>query len=228
MRKSIKNPSGTKHLIFTITVLSIIILICCNPSPHHHIRLPVPYESQWYNGWCGAACIQMWAEYDGRYPGQDEIASFIGWTGTNPPAIANGVGFYTNETGVDWYYGSSEYEQDLALSSQVVSVKDNIPSISIVNNGYHAVIVIGFDWTDTVNGPRADGVSFHDPLPYNGPSLYISAGDWKQNWFTAYNGQHVIILGYAWHVSEGEMGYIEFLNQGGTYYGGPKDYEPMH
>jgi len=67
------------------------------------------------------------------------------------------------------------------MSAQVDSVDKKIPSISIVNNGSHAVIVIGFDWTDTVNGPRADGVSFHDPLYYSGANRYFSAGDWKQN-----------------------------------------------
>jgi hypothetical protein len=177
MRKLYKKLAGVKRLMSTITILTIIILICCNPSPHHHKRLAVPFIQQWYIGWCGAACIQMWAYYQGLNPGQDDIAAFIGWTVSNVIAIADGVTHFTNSYGFPGIYGSGDYQQDAAMSAQVASVEDNIPSISIVNSGYHAVIVIGFDWTDTITGPRADGVSFHDPL--SGPDWYRSADQWK-------------------------------------------------
>lgn len=225
MRGICKNLSEAKKLTSTITALTIIILICCNPSPHHHKMLPVPFLSQWYNGWCGAACIQMWAYYDGRDPSQDDVASFIGWTISNVWAIADGVTYFTNSTGYPRLFGSSQYQQDLAMSTQVASVEDDVPSISIVDGGTHAVIIKGFDWTDTSTGPRADGVSFHDP--WRGPNWYQTAGEWKHAWFTAYNGEHLIVLGAFRYVSEGESGYANFLNQGGTYYGGPENYEPQ-
>jgi len=219
-----KNLSVGKKLIKTITILTIIMLISCVPPPGNHVRLPVPFISQMYNAWCGAACIQMWAYYDGLYPEQDDIASFIGWTVSNIYNIAAGVGYFTNSPGYPVEYGSSEYEQDLAMSAQVASIKEKIPSISIINHGTHAIIAKGFDWTDTSLGPRADGICIHDP--WLGPNFYHTAGNWKHWFFTDYYGHHLIVLGDSYYLYQGESGYIEFLNQGGTYYGGPKHYKP--
>jgi len=215
--------TAMRCFINSISLLLIIILFCCFPTTHK--VLSVPYFSQIYLGWCGAACIQMWSYYDGYSPTQQEIASYIGWTGAHPAAIAQGVGIFTNSIGVDMPFGSSEVQQDLAIAAQTASIDDNIPSVSIIDQGYHAGIVIGWDWTPTIWGPRADQLRYHDPQ--RGGNIWRTVRQWKDNYFTAYQGQHVIILGLASHVGEGEAGYWEFLAAGGCYYGGPKDYEPM-
>lgn len=61
----------------------------------------------------------------------------------------------------------------------------------------------------------------------NGPHWWVSVKDWKRDYFTTYQSQHAIVLGFFRFVSEGEEGYYIFLEAGGYYYGGPKDYEPM-
>jgi hypothetical protein len=228
IRKIFTFFSRPKHLLISLILISIIVSICCRREIFHHKLLPVPFEQQWYNGWCGAACVQMWAEYDNYSPTQQYIADIIGWTGANPHSIADGVSIFTNATGLDRYYPGSEYYQGVAISCQVFSVDDNVPSISIVNSGVHAVIIIGFNWTELSTGrPRADGVYFHDPLYSAGEETYQTAGNWKQWWFTTYNGtEFAFILGYPRYADEGETGYIDFLAAEGTYYGGPEDYDP--
>jgi len=75
----------------------------------------------------------MWAKYDQRSATLEAIASFIGWYGSDPWPIAQGVGFFTNETGIAEFFGLGDRQQDLALATQVSSAEDNVPSISIVN-----------------------------------------------------------------------------------------------
>jgi hypothetical protein len=216
-----------KHLLISLTLISIIISICCSRQVLHHKVLPVPFKPQLYNGWCAAACVQMWAEYDNNHPSQEDIARIIGWEGVSPRSIAYGVGFFTRTTGVDFYLPGSAAYQNSAIASQVVSVDDNIPSVSIVKSGTHAVIVIGFNWTWSSSGrPIAEGVYFHDPLSWAGEETYQTAESWKRWWFDTYNGREfAFILGYFHHLGEGESGYADFLAAGGTYYGGPEDYD---
>lgn len=123
--------------LFPVSILALltIVLICCTPTPPHYKVLSVPFFAQIYNGWCGAACIQMWSYYDGYSPTQQQIAQQIGWTGASPQTIAQGIGLFTSSIGVDYYYGSSEQQQDLAIAAQTASIDDNIPSISIFTAG---------------------------------------------------------------------------------------------
>lgn len=105
---------------------------------------------------------------------------------------------------------------------------DNKPSVSIVLEGNHSVIVIGFTWTELLDGtPRADGVYFHDPINFTGEGRYETAAYWKQWWFTLYNGvEYAIIVASSHYVDEGKDGYVQFEGMGGTYYGCPEDEDP--
>lgn len=84
--------------------------------------------------------------------------------------------------------------------------------------------VIGWDWTETAAGPRADQLMYHDPKPQIGPSRWEMVKRWKQYIFTAFQSHHLIVIGYKMYVGEGKEGYLEFLARGGTYYGAPEDY----
>lgn len=167
----------------------------------------------------------MWSHYDGYNPTQLQIASQMGWAGSDADRIAAAVGRWTNSKGAAMPFGSTEVQQDLAIAAQTASIDKNIPSISIILSGTHAGILIGWDWTPTVWGPRADQIKYHDPQ--FGGNIWRTVKQWKENYFTAYQSQHIIVLGYTSHVGEGEAGYWEFLDAGGYYYGGPKDYYPM-
>jgi len=185
--------------------------------------LNVPFSPQWWGGWCGAACIEMWANYQNLYTSQNVIADTVGYW-PDVWALAGGGSLFTHNNGVPGIYGPSEHEQDRATSAQVSSIHNDTPSIAVVNGGSHAVLVVGVDWTYMDMQKVALGIHFHDPAQY--PFMYRAANLWKHQWFTACAGQHLIVLGSGWFGSEGDMGYSEFLNQGGTYYGGPSEYYP--
>jgi hypothetical protein len=112
------------------------------------------------------------------------------------------------------------------MPAQIASVDDNLPSIAMVLKGSHAVIVIGFDWTYVGGRPRADAIRFHDPIP-GYANMYLPAYLWKQGYFTAPDGgQLAVIIGFLKYITDGENGYSDFLDQDGTYYGGPEEYHP--
>lgn len=164
------------------------------------------------------------AHYDGYSPTQQQIRNQIG-APARPYSIALGVSIFTASQGTDWEYGPGEQQQDMAISAQMSSVMDGVPSISIVNKGAHAVLVTGFEWTETVSGPRADIIHYHDPdAP---PYQYDTAKSWKKYIFTAYQSKHVIILGHHSYQAIGENAYYDFLEADGYYYGGPRPYLPL-
>lgn len=227
--KKIANvPPLSKRLMISFAVLLAAVLsirgcIEFDHKPKDHV-LSVPVFYQIFDGWCGAACIQMWGYYDGKSPVQEDIADYIGNYFSDPYWIAQGVTQFTNTTGYPRYWAS--WNQDVAISAEVASAADGVPSIPIVNAGTHAVIMKGYKWTETEWGvPRADGIHFNDPLL---GSRYRSAAEWKEDWFTLWDGtNYAVVLGAkaSEYESDGEAGFNEFLERGGTYYGAPKDGE---
>ena len=218
-------PVAKRCFINSLLLLLIIILICCYSPPTYKV-ISVPYFSQRFLGWCGAACVQMWSHYDGYNPTQQEIASQMsGWTGSDPNRIADAVTIFTNSLGYSRPYGDSELQQDLAIAAQGASINDNVPSVSIIDSGTHAGLFIGWNWTDTFVGPRADEVCWHDPQ--RGPTMWRTVRQWKQSYFTTYYAMYWIVLGHPSYPALGEDAYWEFLAAGGHYYGGEEEYYPQ-
>lgn len=211
-----------KYLVVGLMFLAVLILICCILEPPKSKYLSVPHITQQYSGWCGAACIQMWAYYEGDYPTQSDIAAYIGWSGSNVYDIAEGVTQFTSRTGFAKFYTDTSDQQDAAVSAQVAAIRSGVPSISIVNHGYHAIIVIGFEWTELSDGrPRADFIRFNDPLWSD--TEEIGAWTWKQHYFNPnlVSSKYEIVLTNHSYVDDGYEGHQEFKVRGGTYYGAP-------
>lgn len=228
MEKILKKFPAMKSLLICAAVLLLIVLICCRRPAVYDTILPVPYVQEKAMGWNSGACVQMWSQYDGYNYAQEQIVS-VTRTGIYPRGIAMAVGMFTREVGLDYYFDPKKdnKQQDLAMSAQAASIiNDGIPTISIVCKGTQSFLVIGFRWKRENNRPTIYGIWYHDPAWNGYPSIYVTPEDWKARWFQLFNGYYVIILGYHWYIQEGEAGYEEFLAEGGTYYGGPENYDP--
>jgi len=214
-----------KYLAPGLMFLAVLLLICCFLTPPPSKYLSVPHITQEYSGWCAAACVQMWAWYEGNtYLRQDEIAPYTGWHGATVYTIASGVTQFTSRTGFAAFYFNSNDQQDAAIATQVASIRNGVPSISIVYDGTHAVIVIGFQWTELSDGtPRADWVKFNDPA--RSDSNKISAWYWKNRYFfpNSTSGKYEIVLSSPSYIYDGEDGHQEFKARDGTFYGDPDD-----
>ena len=212
-----------KYLAPGLMFLVVLLFICCFLDPPPSKYLPVPHITQKYAGWCGAACVQMWAWSEGKtYLTQDMIAPTTGWYGATVETIANGVTQFTSKTGFAKSYNNTNDEQDAAVAAQVAAIRSGVPSISIVYNGHHSVIVIGFQWTELSDGtPRADYIKFNDPALTK--SLEISAWNWKTSYFfpNYASYKYEIVLTNHSYVDDGYEGHQEFKVRGGTYYGAP-------
>ncbi len=212
-----------KYLAPGLMLLVMLFSICCFLDPPPSKYLSVPHIQWKYSGWCGAACVQMWAWYEGStYLTQDQIAPVTGWYGATVYTIANGVTRFTSGNGFAALYNNTYDQQDAAVSAQIASIKNGVPSISIVHDGFHSVIVIGFQWTELSDGtPRADYVKFNDPARTR--SLKVAAWYWKNEYFfpNLASGKYEIVLTNHSYIDEGYEGHQEFKARGGTYYGDP-------
>lgn len=211
-----------KYLVVGLMFLAVLILICCLHDPPASRFLSVPHITQTYYGWCGAACIQMWAYYEYLYPTQNEIAQYIGWTHSNVYAIADGVTQFTSRNGFPSFFNNNSDQQDLAVSTQIAAIRNGVPSISIVNYGTHAIIVTGFEWTELAGGrPRADFITFNDPLRLDSDT--VGAWTWKDFYFSPnpVSNKYEIVLTSPSYLDDGEEGHQEFMALDGTYYGDP-------
>jgi len=209
----------TKYLLIALIFLSVFISSCRWLEPPKRKYLSVPHIMWEYLGWCGAACIQMWAYYERSYPDQEQIASYIGWYHSDAYHIADGVTQFTTR----YAFAAPYYGQDQAISGQVAAIKSEVPSISIINQGTHAVIVIGFEWTELSGGrPRADFIRFNDPARSHHEE--ISAWSWKNTYFNLNpaSNMYEVILSAPGYITDGLEGYQEFKARGGTYYGEPE------
>lgn len=212
-----------KYLAPGLIFLAVLLLISCFLEPPKSKYLSVPHITWKYSGWCAAAVVQMWAWYEGNtYLTQDEIAPYTGWYGATVYTIANGVTRFTSRTGFAALYFNSNDQQDAAMSAQVAAIKNGVPSISIVQDGFHSVIVIGFQWTELSDGtPRADYIKFNDPALSD--SLRVGAWSWKTRYFfpNPVSNKYEIVLTSPSYIYDGEDGHQEFKARDGTYYGDP-------
>lgn len=211
-----------KYLAPGLMFLAVLLLICCFEVPKSKY-LSVTHIGQKYQGWCAAACVQMWAWYEGStYLTQDEIAPVTGWYGATVDTIANGVTQFTSGAGFSALYSNTWDQQDAAISAQIAAIRSGVPSISIVYDGTHSVIAIGFQWTELSDGtPRADWIKFNDPA--RSDSRKVAAWNWKNDYFfpNPASGKYEIVLTNHSNVVDGYEGHQEFKARGGTYYGDP-------
>jgi hypothetical protein len=222
-----------KTIIAPILVVIGLMITSCD-GPWTDIR-DVPYRPQEnLELYCGMACIQMWAAYEriNPEPNQGDIYYRLSqnthegyiWA----EDIAAGVTYYTNSAGyLLEYENGDEVSQDLCISACIASIKDYRLALVPFKRGRHVVLAYGYKWHYDSNKRRvADVMHYHDPdnKPYQTVSgamlkLYKFQYDLNRN-------SYWTIVGHKKYETEGTAGYRKFLEEGGTYYGGPSDYQP--
>ena len=215
-----------KILVIVLSVLMMQI-ICSSGDPGKNINLPVPFYYQLQPNYCGIACIQMWADYDHRYVTQKEIADFLGIEDqfVHPTLLEQGVSYFTNSQGTLAIEDMIELDaQENLIGATISGIKDFIPSI-MPFWGDHAILIKGSKWYEDAYGrPIADRVYIHDPN--SGANKTITAAVLKTA-FQPCPFSYWVIVGNPFYVPEGREGYKTFLSEGGTYYGGSCNRNPL-
>ena len=218
-----------KFRCFIFIIALLCISGCDEEDPPNKRVLNVPYYSQVHYTYCAAACIQMWAHYDGCYYSQESIANFIGtWPcGTPPYDVVEGVRFFTFSWGYLAYkYDSVPGAQGDLMGACIEGIEDGTPSMMPFYNGSHSVLVTGFEWHYENNRPIAELMYFNDPDPWVGEPDAQSADDIKDFYFTPHANLYYVILGDEFYYNNGIEGHDDFVLRLGTYYGGPSIYDP--
>jgi hypothetical protein len=216
-----------KVSLITICAISLMQFICSSGEPEKNINLPVPYHQQVCSNYCGIACIQMWAEYDGICVSQQEIAAYLGIGGelVSPYFLDLGVANFTASQGYLEFRPFTELDaQGDLIGATICGIKEYIPSI-MPFYGNHAVLIKGYKWHEDAYGrPIADKAYYNDPR--YGENLTITAGNLEVT-FIPCPINYWVIVGYPSLVPEGREGYNVFILEGGTYYGGSSNRDPQ-
>jgi hypothetical protein len=220
-------------VLLTIVLSFFLMNITCNvgsEDPDKTLVLQVPFHNQLYTNYCGAACIQMWSDFDNVNASQTLIANFLGITpnggGAGPQDLVSAVGQYTASPGHlatrPWNLPGAQGD---LIGSTVEGTKHSVPSI-IPYNVDHAVLAIGHKWREKADGtPFAIDIHYHDP--YAGAYRRKSLGAFSNN-FLPSTFSYWVILGQEDFELDGTMGHDIFVLRGGTYYGGPAYYNPKN
>ena len=174
----------------------------------------------------------MWADRDGDCPDQYLIASTIGVSagGAYPDDIIEGLNAFTF---CPWpklairCWTEPDAQGDL-LAGAIRGIEQNYPAVVPFYDGTHAVIVRGFEWHENLETgkPVAEVMFYHDPDPWEGPDQALVANMLLDYYFTPVAGDYWIILALPSFVEDGINSHIQFIQAGGTYYGGPSIYDP--
>jgi len=220
-----------------VLVIFLIVLIACSITIPYIVKLPVPYEPQEPGTlWCGPACIRMWGLYNGASPpSQAFIASQIcGPNGTSFPDLEWAANHYSGVFAFFYEFQGDNIGQDYAISTAFASLRRGQPSIIHWRGdsspyATHVVLVTGGEWNETYYLPSGEKVPVIEFIRVKEPS---SLGDPDGNllpigavkiafYIKTVDGHYKIVTGSRFAYMEGLSGYQEFLNRGGTYYGGP-------
>jgi len=218
-----------KAFRFFVFIVLIVFLGCGEGDPPFKKVLNVPYCPQSYAYYCAAACVYMWALFDGIPCTQAQVVSWTGaWPcGVPPLRVVEAIGFFTLSPGyAAWKYDSEPGAQGDLMGACIEGIKDRVPAIMPFEGGSHAVLVTGFEWHEDANGkPIGEVIYYNDPDGYVG-KWYETVSYIENNLWTETNGLYYVLLGCEWYVDPGEMGHDGFVLRRGTYYGGPPIYDP--
>jgi hypothetical protein len=218
-------------------VLSVIVLplLSCFDGPWTDIRDGVPYRNQLQTNYCAVACVQMWAiwdEVDESLIPQDLIADnmHINYysNGVVPEDIEEGVGMFTGSSGYLRVAPPSNFGQDDCIAGCIASIKDFRLAIVPFKRGTHAVLAFGYQWHYDGGQRVADKMFYHDPDERVGPNKAIVAVKLKTEYFLpdAIRDSFWVVIGRYKNSTDGTAGYNVFIAEGGTFYGGPLNYDP--
>lgn len=192
------------------------------------VFLSVPYYQQDSQYYCLEATIQMWSAYSegGLFWTQDQIydqmytldPGEVGPNGSSSAAAADGVSALITPATFTAY---GDWRQSIA--DQQKGINNGYPTIAIVNNGYHADLVMGASWHQLGTlQPSDDFVWVHDPDPnVGGAQIGHSVADWTNVADACLSSsdpcwQSIQVSGQA---SSAEDELSTFDEWGGTYYG---------
>ena len=216
-----------KKIIHIIVVVLIVFLTGCPiGDPAFKIDLPVSYFPQEYENWCGLACIQMWADFDGNIVTQGELAVYTG-SGYNkvaPQQLVLGVSHFTNSEGYlavkDGFEAGAKGD---LIGATITGIKNYIPSIMPIYEE-HAILIKGYKWIEDEDDRHiGQKVFFHDPDGRPAQSWTVGTLE------TAFMGcpiNYWVIIGRPYFLPDGIDGHDEFVLRHGVYYGGPLVYDP--
>lgn len=211
-----------------IVVTVLLVLPGCDNSelPFKKI-LNIPYHAQEQTNYCAVACIQMWADYQGFCPEQDDIADYLGASsgGLYPHQIVDGVHVFTSSWGFLARRQIEPGAQGDLIAGAITGIKRGVPSIMPFEEGIHTVIVRGFEWDEVDNRPIAEVMYYNDPNPWVAETA-IMAFQLETHYFTPAQNEYYVILASQSEYEDGILGHNNFVLSGGTYYGGPTFYDP--
>lgn len=217
-----------KLLRMFVIIFAYLLFInwsCSTSDPDYLVNLNVPYHAQECPNWCGIACVQMWADFNGPLVSQQNIANYLGIGGgtASPWELEWAVGTYTASEG---YLALKEWDapgaQGDLIGATICGIDAGIPAI-MPFLGDHAVLIKGHKWSDSTGRPIAKKTFYHDPNNLPNQEIYGSS---LADRFVPCPWQYWVIVGWEDFVPIGFDGHIAFILRGGTYYGGPDPYDP--
>jgi hypothetical protein len=226
----------TRIQVFLLVLVALLFLngsSSCNVGTvvNYISDLNVPYHKQDCPNYCGIACVQMWAHFDGWLVSQADIAKELDLeptdSMTNPYELEMAVGMYTLSFG----YLARKHVTELGgqgdlISASIEGVRQNVPSIMPLYAGLHTALVKGYEWNEKPDGrPYAITAYVHDP--WNGEDLEKPANIFMGE-FDPAPFYYWVILGWEDFLDDGSFGHDTFVMMGGTYYGGPAVYNPKN
>jgi hypothetical protein len=204
----------------------VINLHCYSPNPDQILNLNVPYHQQECNNWCGLACIQMWADWDGVNVTQQDIANYLGVGNhtISPYEVLYGVGYFTCSPGhLETRDSFEPGSQGDLISASIYGIQGYVPSIMPFFTD-HAVLIKGYKWReDENNEPLAIKVWYNDPNGYYNRSC---SGSSLKSYFMPCPFDYWLIVGDYDFIDGGIDGHDDFVYERGTWYGGPSYYNP--
>jgi hypothetical protein len=143
----------------------------------------VPYHVQENGYYCGAAVVQMLAEWSGAFFTQDQL--FTAMNGT----IGSGISVDNLLQGIRTFTALGDAVQDVAqytdntyFARQIASVSNKYPVACTTDGNTHSVVLYGGAWHSVSDSSNHltyywDTVYFHDPG--RGAGLQWTAGAWQ-------------------------------------------------
>jgi hypothetical protein len=166
------------------------------PPPPPPGALNVPYYRQ--EDWqaylpklCGPATVKMWQSFgNGGISAtqttiwnwmRDNYPTQVGDGGASPTAIWGAAQQFVGGGGIALDYYALDDEKKQSVADITKNLRFNTPTIALISQGHHAVIVVGAQWrTLSPNqNPSLDALYIHDPLGLQFHAVTIGA--WLQN-----------------------------------------------
>lgn len=216
------------RLALTCPLLAGLLAPCYYPDfrPTTQVNLPVIFEVEQADYWCGEASVAMWARYQNyRAATQGDVYQWV-WThlpteiridiGTiSPLGLAAAASYYTGLN----IQAVTHAEASVAIAEQRMALEIREPTIVIGNSGFHAFLLIGASWHQLNNlQPYADYVWYHNP------DGIINVRDTLAHWMVTTDicdggSCYTNVVASEAGAPTGPLS--EFDAWGGTYYGDP-------